>query len=161
MAPSLRSRGRDKSVALAPSLTPNVSRGGMPRFDLRNVFEAAPARTRTCLATLLLAIPVAAHAEVLDKALSLSVLIVAATTCAICSYFAARYRPPLLVPVLLLSGFTFIPHLMELSGSELGTQMAAEGGVGYVAASWLGSALSLIATVLGLLVRFGHRKAGA
>jgi hypothetical protein len=161
VAPSLRSRGRDKSVAPAPSLTPNVSRGGMPRFDLRNVFEAAPARTRTCLATLLLAIPVAAHAEVLDKALSLSVLIVAATTCAICSYFAARYCPPLLVPVLLLSGFTFIPHLMEQSGSELGTQMAAEGGVGYVAASWLGPALSLIATVLGLLVRFGHRKAGA
>lgn len=103
-------------------------------------------------------IPLAAHAEVLDKALSFGAVVASALFGAVAAFLAARYRPWLLLlvlpPVLLL----FAAHLLELTDPFVGRALLAEAGVVYVVVSWVAPIGVAAATMLGFYVRgrFSH-----
>ena len=102
---------------------------------------------------LLLLIPIAAHAEVMDKESSSLAVWLWATVPAVLGFLAARYRPRLLLFVLPLPTLFFIAHLLEVRDPYVGPAIAREAGISYLVASWGEPCFLALATLLGLILR--------
>ncbi len=102
------------------------------------------------LLLLLLLTPLAAHAEVMDKEPSLSVLSWSALIACTLSYFVARRFPWALLAVLPVSAAWFGSSAWETLSSDIGPAILAEAGMVRFIAPWASLVAIVLFTVLGL-----------
>ena len=104
-------------------------------------------------ALLLFFLPIAAHAEVMDKESSALVVWAWAVIPAIVAFLAARYKRWLLLLVLPAPILFFVAHLLEVTDPYVGPAIAQEAGVSYLIASWGGPLALVLCVLLGLFLR--------
>ena len=75
----------------------------------------------------LLLFPLTAHAEVMDKELSVAALVWLGIFFAAVSYLLGRYKPWWLIAHALLAGLLFGGALSEFNDPDVGTALALEG----------------------------------
>ena len=97
-----------------------------------------------------LLIPAAAHAEVIDKLPSLSLVIGSALAATLLAYLSARYWPWTLLLVLPFGVLLLGGAAMETINPYIGPAMAEEAGTTYVVMPWVGLISVLLATGAGL-----------
>jgi len=100
--------------------------------------------------------PIAAHAEVMDKELSFVTVALVALVGAVVALFAARLKPWFLLLVIPMLGLFFFAHLSEVTDPYVGPAMAREAGILYIAVSWSAPLLILLGAALGLVFRSRH-----
>jgi len=104
-------------------------------------------------ALLLLLLPVAAHAEVMDKEFSAAAVWAWAIAPSVITFLAARYRPWLLLLVLPAPVLFYIAQLLEVADRYVGPAIAREAGTPYLVASWGGPLALVMGLLLGLVAR--------
>jgi hypothetical protein len=105
------------------------------------------------IALLLLLHPATASAEVMDKVGSLSLVWSWGIGLAVAGFFAARYRPWLLVMVFLLLLVFFGALLSDITSTDIGPAIRNEAGLFYIASAWAFPFLVVITSALGALFR--------
>ena len=101
----------------------------------------------------LLALPLTAHAEVMDKEPSLVLISITGVVACFGSFLAARHRPLFLLVVLPLAGVWFGADLAETTDQFIGPAMRAEAGQARLLVPWLAIAGVFLSTVGGLWLR--------
>ena len=101
--------------------------------------------------------PLAARAEVMDKAPSLAFLLVAALSGSVISYSVARHLQGKLALLGLLPVLLFVPELLEQLDPVMRQALLTEGGPQYIFCVWLGPTVTLLAFSAGL----HHRRVPA
>jgi hypothetical protein len=104
-------------------------------------------------AQMLLVLPVAAHAEVMDKESSALVVWAWTTIPAVLAFLAARHRPWLLLLVVPAPVLFFIAHLIEVTDPYVGPAIAHEAGISYLVGSWAGPFVLALSVFAGLASR--------
>ena len=112
---------------------------------------------QTTLLLALLLTTFTANAEVMDKELSILSLFLWTVLPLVPAYFAARYRPWLLLLVLPIPLFMLAAHLQEITDPWIGPAILDEAGAGYVALSWSGPVLLVAVVLVGFYARFNSR----
>ncbi len=113
---------------------------------------------RALLAFALSLAPALARAEVLDKELNPSELMVFVGAGVLAAYLAARYRPWALLIVVPAVGLVLAAHYSELFDPAVGPAMRNEGGLVYVVASWCAAPLILAAVAAGYVRKRRARR---
>jgi len=103
-------------------------------------------------------LPIAAHAEVMDKELSFVTVLLVALFGAVATFVVARFKPWLLLVVIPLVGLFLVAHLSEVTDPFLGPAMVSEAGFLYIVVSWCAPLLVLSSAVLGFVFRKRHVK---
>ncbi|WP_148665143.1 hypothetical protein [Diaphorobacter nitroreducens] len=98
----------------------------------------------------LFALPLAAHAEVMDKEPSLLSIVLSALMATAIAYLCARWKPWLLVLVLPAAGLWLGATAVETLDPFVGPAITREAGRWYLAAPWAGLVSVLAGTALGL-----------
>ena len=98
-------------------------------------------------------LPIAAHAEVMDKELSFEAIILLALVGSVVAFFAARPKPWLLLILVPALCVLLLGHLAEIIDPFVGPAMAREAGHMYIVTSWLAPTLVLICIACGLFLR--------
>jgi hypothetical protein len=105
-------------------------------------------------ALLISLMPTLVHAEVMDKELPLSVILVIGLMGSATIFFTARHRPFLLVVLLPILGLFYFAHLSELFDPFIGSAMVAEAGDFYHLVSFISPVLVALSCAIGLALRF-------
>ncbi len=100
-----------------------------------------------------LSLPLAAHAEVMDKEMSTDGIVVFTVFACLVSFIAARYRPLLLLITLPIAGLLIGGDLAETTDPYVGPAMRAEAGQFRVVVPWLAAASVVLVTAGGLWLR--------
>jgi len=114
---------------------------------------------RIPLLMLLLFVPLAARAEVMDKETSALALWLWALVPIAPALFAARYRPWLLLLVLPAPLLFFAAQIAEVSDPQVGPAILREAGSAYVAVSWGGPVALAVVVLLGFWWRRRNESA--
>ena len=102
---------------------------------------------------ILLAVPFSAHAEVMDKEPSLSVLLWSSLIACVLTYLAGRRLPWALLVVLPLSALWLGSSAWETLSPGVGSAILAEAGMVRVIAPWAGLAATVACSLVGLWQR--------
>lgn len=103
-------------------------------------------------------IPAIAHAEIMDKELSLMTLLGTAIVGALAAFLMARRKPWLLFVFLPVMALFFTAHVSEIMDPFVGPAMAAEAGGFYIFVSWAAPLLVLLGLIIGLALRYHNAK---
>lgn len=109
---------------------------------------------------LLLLLPAIAGAEVMDKVGSLSLVWSWGLVLTAAGYMAGRYRPRLLVGVLLLLLVFFGGLISDVTSADIGSAIQSEAGSFYIGSVWTFPFLVAISATLGAWFRrqTAHRE---
>lgn len=113
------------------------------------------------LAVFLALFPAIAHAEVMDKELSLMTLLGTGIAGALAAFVMGRRKPWLLFVFLPVMALFFGAHVSEIMDPYVGPAMAAEAGGFYIFVSWAAPLLVLLGGSIGLALRYHNAKAHA
>lgn len=102
---------------------------------------------------ILLPVPFSAHAEVMDKEPSLSVLLWSSLLACVLSYLAGRRLPLGLLVVLPLGALWLGSSAWETLSPDVGPAILAEAGMVRVIAPWAGLAATAACSLVGLCRR--------
>lgn len=105
--------------------------------------------------------PAIAHAEVMDKELSLTTLLGIAIVGALVAFVMARHKPWLLAMFLPVMALFLAAHIAEVTNPYVGPALAAEAGGFYIFVSWAAPVLVLLGGSIGLALRRFNSKANA
>jgi hypothetical protein len=105
--------------------------------------------------------PVLGCAEVMDKEFSFSVVLLWGLSGAFFMFFAARFKPMLLLILVPVISLFFFAHLSELLDPYVGSAVADEAGQVYVFISWIAPAVIFVSGVTGFALRCRDVRPGA
>lgn len=107
-------------------------------------------------AYIFLLLPGMVQAEVMDKELSLFSVWLWVIVGAAGIFFAARFRPWLLLIAVPLLSFFFYVQLSEVTDSSVGPAMLREAGYIYIVSLWAAPVLAVVGAILGWWLRKRH-----
>lgn len=108
---------------------------------------------RRSIALLSLLSPFTALAEVLDKAPTHGSLALISITGSAITFASVVRKPKLLFLLLPALGLVYGLQIAELHDPYIGPALIKEGGASYALLSWLGPVLTVVALILGLVIR--------
>jgi hypothetical protein len=108
---------------------------------------------RTLTIFLIALFPALGHAEVMDKEFSLFTVILWGVFGGLLVFFAARFKPWLLLVLLPVVGSFFYLQLSELVDPYVGPAIATEAGRLYIFISWAAPVLVLVSGSAGFVWR--------
>lgn len=98
-----------------------------------------------------------AQAEVMDKELSLSAVLITCTVLSTVGFLSARFKPSMLLCVVPISLFFCYGQISELQDPYVGPAIVEEAGKYYVYWSWAGIAMIFAAILIGYVFRLKQR----